>query len=242
MTTQLRRMPWATALVGVALGLMLSMQFKVQRQVALADLAAVQRTEELVAQLASAEALRDELAAEVEFLRQQQLISVKTQNEYQALAERLEQAQIHAGLLPLQGPGVTVVMADSVLPATPGENANNFIIHDEDVLRVINELQAAGAEAIAINGQRVTGRTEIRCTGPVVTINGVRTAPPLNIVAIGNPDELERAITMKGGVAESLRYWGIQVSVKKEAVVRVPAYTARLRLDYAQPILEEVAP
>lgn len=239
---RVRRMPWATALVGVALGLMLSMQFKVQRQVALADLATVQRTERLVAQLAEAERHRDELAAEVEALRQQQLISVKTQNEYQALAERLEQAQIHAGLLPLVGPGVSVVMADSAHPVTSGENPNNFIIHDEDVLRVINELQAAGAEAIAINGQRLTGRTEIRCTGPVVTINGVRTAPPLNIVAIGNPDELERAITMKGGVAESLRFWGIQITVKKETQVRVPAYTARLRLDYAQPALEEVAP
>lgn len=239
---RVRRMPWATALVGVALGLMLSMQFKVQRQVALADLATVQRMEKLVAQLAEAEAHRDELAAEVEALRQQQLLSVKTQNEYQALAERLEQAQIHAGLLPLMGPGVTVVMADSSLPVTAGENPNNFIIHDEDVLRVVNELQAAGAEAISINGQRVTGRTEIRCTGPVVTINGVRTAPPLNIVAIGNPDELERAITMKGGIAESLRFWGIQITVKKESLVRVPAYTARLRLDYAQPALEEVTP
>ena len=58
MTAQIRRLPWATALVGVALGLMLAMQFKDQRQVALADLAAVQRTEELVAQLAAAEALR----------------------------------------------------------------------------------------------------------------------------------------------------------------------------------------
>jgi len=242
MMERVRRMPWATALVGVALGLMLSMQFKVQRQVALADLATVQRMEKLVAQLAEAEAHRDELAAEVEALRQQQLLSVKTQNEYQALAERLEQAQIHAGLLPLMGPGVTVVMADSSLPVTAGENPNNFIIHDEDVLRVVNELQAAGAEAISINGQRVTGRTEIRCTGPVVTINGVRTAPPLNIVAIGNPDELERAITMKGGIAESLRFWGIQITVKKESLVRVPAYTARLRLDYAQPALEEVTP
>jgi Bacterial protein of unknown function (DUF881). len=244
MMNRLRRVPWATALVSVALGLMLSMQFKVQRQVALADLAAVQRTEELVAQLAEAEKHRDELAAEVELLRQQQLISVKTQNEFQALAEQLEQAQLQAGLLPLVGPGVTVTMADSSLPVTPGENPNNFIIHDEDVLRVINELRAAGAEAIAINGQRVTGRTEIRCTGPVVTINGVRTAPPLTIVAIGNPDELERAIMMKGGVAESLKFWGIQVTVKKETSVRVPAYTARLRLEYAQPALEveEVAP
>lgn len=235
-------MPWAVALACVVLGFMLSMQYRVQREAALANLSRVQRAEELAKQLAEAERERDALKAEIGELRRQQLVAAKAQAEYQALAEQLELAHIHAGLLPLVGPGVVVTMADSTRPVTPGENPNNLIIHDEDVLRVINELLAVRAEAIAINGQRVTSRTEIRCTGPVVTINGVRTAPPLNIVAIGNPDELERAITMKGGIAESLRFWGVQITVKKETQVRVPAYTARLRLDYAQPALEEVAP
>lgn len=237
---QMRHLPWAIAFVGVVLGLMLSMQFKVQRQVALSDLARVQRTEELALLLEAAEQARDELAMEVQDLRQQQLSMAKAQAEFQDLAERLENAQVHAGLLPMSGTGVVITMNDSTRPTTPGENPNNFIIHDEDVLRVLNELRAAGAEAISINGQRVTHRTEIRCTGPVVTINGVRTTVPLHINAIGDPVALDQAITMKGGVAESLQFWGIQVTVKQEESVRVPAYTGSLRLDRARPAAEEV--
>lgn len=240
--SKLRHLPWAVALVCVVLGFMLSMQFKVQKQVALTDVARMQRNEELASQLEKAEQNRDDLAVEAADLRNQLTNMASAQAEYQALAQQLELAQIHAGLLPMTGPGVVVVMDDSNRPVTPGENANNFIIHDEDVLRVINELVAARAEAISINGQRLTGRTEIRCTGPVVTINGVRTAPPLQIYAIGNPAELEQALTMKGGVAEAVRFWGIQLSVKRETSVTVPAYKSSLRLQYATPAKQEVKP
>lgn len=233
-----KQMPWAVALVCVVLGLMISMQFKVQKQVTLADVSRMQRTEELAHQLEVAEKERDDLANAVAELRLQQLNSAKAQAEYQALAELLEQAQVHAGLLPMEGQGVTITMDDSNRPVSSGENAANFIIHDEDILRVVNELLAARAEAIAINGQRITSRTEIRCTGPVVTINGVRTAPPLLITAIGNPTDLEQIITMKGGVAESVRFWGIQLTVKKENLVTVPAYKSSLRLQYAAPAAE----
>lgn len=231
-------MPWAVALACVVLGFMLSMQYRVQQEVALANLSRVQRAEELAKQLAEAERERDALKEEIAELRRQQLSAAKAQAEYQELAEQLELAHIHAGLLPMAGPGVVVTMADSTRPAAPGENPNNLIIHDEDVLRVINELLSVRAEAIAINGQRVTARTEIRCTGPVVTINGVRTAPPLEIVAIGNPDEMEAALTMKGGIAEALRFWGIELTVRKESWVTVPAYTSSLKLQYAVPVVE----
>jgi uncharacterized protein YlxW (UPF0749 family) len=238
MSKGLRRLPWAIALVCVVLGFMLSMQFKVQKQVTLADVSRLQRSEELAAQLKTAEKQRDDLAADVADLRKQLSDMASAQVEYKALAEQLHLAQVAAGLVPLAGPGVVVTLDDSSRPVTPGENANNFIIHDEDVLRVVNELLAAGAEAISINGQRVTGRTEIRCTGPVITINGVRTAPPLQITAIGNPEELEAALLMKGGVAEAVRFWGIQLSVKKENAVTVPAYKSSLRLQYATPATE----
>lgn len=238
MSKGLKHLPWAIALVCVVLGFMLSMQFKVQKQVTLADVSRVQRTEELAAQLQKAEEVRDSLQVELDELRGQLRNMASAQQEYQALAQQLEQAQVHAGLLPMEGPGVVVTLDDSNRPVTPGENANNFIIHDEDVLRVVNELLAARAEAISINGQRITSRTEIRCTGPVVTINGVRTAPPLLITAIGDPTELENALTMKGGVAESVRFWGIQLSVKKENTLSVPAYKSSLRLQYAAPAKE----
>lgn len=237
---RIRQLPWAIALVCVVLGFMLSTQFKVQKQVALKDVTGLQRAQDLAQQLLRAEKERDSLMAEVEELRSKMRNVANSQTETRALAAQLEQAQIHAGLIPITGPGVSIIMNDSTRPSTPGENPNNFIIHDEDVLKVINELYAAGAEAISINGQRLTARSEIRCTGPTITVNGVRTAPPIAITAVGEPGLLDAALTMRGGVAEGLKQWGIQIAIKKETQVTVPAYKGSLKLQYGNPGKQEV--
>lgn len=237
---RVRHVPWAIALVCVVLGFMLSMQFKVQKQVALKDLTGFQRAQDLAQQLLRAEKERDALMTELEKLRTQMRSAANSQDETKALASQLEQAQVSAGLIPLVGPGVVVTLNDSSRPTTPGENPNNFIIHDDDVLKVVNELAAGGAEAISINGQRIIGRSEIRCTGPTITINGVRTAPPIVITAVGDPAVLDSAINMRGGVAEGLQQWGIQVLVKKEKNVVVPAFKGSMKLQFGTPGKQEV--
>lgn len=212
------------------------MQFKVQKQVALKDLTTYQRAQDLAQQLEKAETERDALMAETDQLR----ATLRSQAGTSDIAQQLELAQLHAGLIPLVGPGVVVTLDDSTRPVTAGENPMSYIIHDEDVLRAVNELAASGAEALSINGQRIIGRSEIRCTGPTITINGVRTAPPIVITAVGNPDVLESAINMRGGIAEELKTWGIQVGVKHESSVTVPAYKGSLKLQFGQPAKQEV--
>lgn len=234
---RLRHIPWAIALVCVVLGFMLSMQFKVQKQVALKDLTTYQRAQDLAQQLEKAEQERDLLMQETEQLR----TAIRNSAPTADVAEQLELAQLHAGLIPMSGPGVVVTLDDSTRPVQPGENPMTFILHDEDVLLAVNELAAGGAEAISINGQRIIGRSEIRCTGPTITINGVRTAPPIVITAIGNPDVLESSINMRNGIADELKTWGIQVSVKKESGVTVPAYKGSLKLQFGQPAKQEVS-
>ena len=91
------------------------------------------------------------------------------------------------------------------------DNTNLYIIHDEDILKVINELRAAGAEAISLNDQRLISTSEIRCAGPTISVNNTRVAAPFVIKAIGNAKSMEDAIKMRGGVAETLSVWGIQV-------------------------------
>ncbi|HYG57094.1 MAG TPA: DUF881 domain-containing protein [Symbiobacteriaceae bacterium] len=235
-----RHIPWAIALVCVVLGFMLSMQFKVQKQVRRADSTAFMRAQELAQQLEKAEEERDALMAENESLRTQLTKVVTNQAEFKDLAAQLEQAQVHAGLVAMTGPGVVVELRDSPRPVTQGENPNNFIIHDSDVLQVVNELLSARAEAISINEQRVVGRTEIRCAGATITINGVRTAPPVIIKAIGNPNDLEAVLTMKGGVAETLQPWGVQLTVRKEQTIDVPAFKGSLKLQFGAPAKQEV--
>jgi len=231
---RLRQLPWAIAFVCMVLGFMLSTQFKVQQQVESREVAGLQRARDLGEQLQKAEKERDALMGELEQARNQVLTMATSQSDFKNLSDQLIQAQLHAGLIALSGPGVVITMSDSTRPVTPGENSNNFIIHDEDVLKVINELYAGGAEALSINGQRLIGRTEIRCTGPTITINGVRTAPPIVITAIGDPSKLESAIMMRGGVAEGLKQWGIVITLKKETTLTVPAYKGSLVLEHGK--------
>ncbi|HYF95030.1 MAG TPA: DUF881 domain-containing protein [Symbiobacteriaceae bacterium] len=233
--SRIRHMPWAIALVCVVLGFMLSMQMKVQQQVHLKDVAASSRAQELAQQLEQAEATRDALGDELEKLRQEMAAVISNQAGFEDLGRQLKDAQIAAGLVPMSGPGVTVELRDSMRPLSPGDNPNNSLIHDQDVLRVINELFGAGTEAMSVNEQRVIGRTEVRCAGPVIIVNGVRTAPPIVIKAIGNPDDLEMALEMKGGIGEELRDFGIQMAIKKEQNITVPAFKGSLKLQFGTP-------
>lgn len=237
---RMRHLPWAIAVVCLVLGFMLSMQFKVQRQVSL-NQAGLQRAQELAAQLQQSEEQRKQLMTEVEDLRNQLTAIIKDQDKYAGLATQLQQAQVYAGLVAVSGPGVTVTMKDSTKSIPAGDNPNNYIIHDEDVLNTVNDLRAAGAEAIAINGQRLMAMSEIRCAGPTITINGVRTAPPIVITAIGDPDALAEAITMSGGIADKLKPWGIEVTVQTATELTVPAYNGSLSLQYGTPAVQEVS-
>ena len=126
-----------------------------------------------------------------------------------------------------------VKLEDSSATAKAGENPNLYLIHDDDLLKVINELRAAGAEAISINGQRLIGTSEIRCAGPTLSVNNVRSAPPFEIRAIGDSKSLESAIRMRGGVAETLKVWGIQLEVSTSSSVYVPAYKGSASHTYA---------
>lgn len=138
-----------------------------------------------------------------------------------------------AELVPLRGEGVIVRMDDSARPAKSGENPNLYVIHDDDLLRVINELRAAGAEAISVNGQRLTGVSEIRCAGPTLSVNNVRSSAPFEIRAIGEKKSLENSLRMRGGVVETLGVWGIQLDITASDDVYIPPYRGSIRQTYA---------
>lgn len=115
------------------------------------------------------------------------------------------------------------------------KNPNLYVIHDEDILRIVNELRAGGAEAIAINDQRLIGTSEIRCSGPTITVNGKVFGAPFTVKAIGDPKTLNSALTMRGGVVDSLKHWGIKVTIKQEEDVAIPAFTGTFREEHMKP-------
>ena len=99
----------------------------------------------------------------------------------------------------------------------------------------VNELRAGGAEAIAINDQRLIGTSEIRCSGPTITVNGKVFGAPFVVKAIGDPKTLNSALTMRGGVVDSLKHWGIKVTIKEENEIAIPAFTGTFREEHMKP-------
>ncbi|BEU87015.1 DUF881 domain-containing protein [Selenomonas sp. TAMA-11512] len=217
--------------VSMVLGFMIAVQFRATED--LRSSVANQRVETLVERLLQTEDERDRLQEELKAMKEKE-------RDGQAPAMDPE-ILMKGGFTPLVGTGVTVTLDDSKATSKAGENPNLYIIHDDDILRVINELRAAGAEAVSINGQRLVGTSEIRCAGPTLSVNNVRSAAPFVIKAIGNSEDLEKSIKMRGGVEDTLKVWGIRVSVEKEKEVNIPAYTGAAAFKYAKQGKEEAS-
>lgn len=151
------------------------------------------------------------------------------------LLSQLEKAELLAGLVEVQGSGLTITVKDSTVKNAIGD-ARAYIIHDSDLLLLINELCDAGVEAISLNEERIISTTEIRCAGSTVSVNNTRCSQPFTIKAIGNPVNLENALMMRDGVYDTLTAWGLVIDIKKVSNLSVPAYTGNLNYEYATPV------
>lgn len=221
---QIKQGQVAIAFVCVILGFMLAVQFRTTQDIR--STVPYQRIEDLSQRLIQTEKERDVL--------QKQLSDIREAST--AGTPEINNLKMGAGVVAVQGPGVSITIDDSKRQSKLGENPNLYLIHDDDILKVINELWAAGAEAISINEQRLITSSEIRCAGPTLSVNNTRYSPPYEIKAIGDPTTLENALRMRGGVVETLQFWGIQISIKKQENQIVPAYKGAFRFEHAKPV------
>jgi len=153
-----------------------------------------------------------------------------------ALMKKKELARIKrmSGMVPLSGPGAEVLIKSS-----PGQDEKNNSpmlknITDEHLLKVVNELNSAGAEAVAINGQRILTVSEIRLAGNHINVNATPVSPPYHIAAIVNGAELKSRLEIKGGIVEFLNEPGVSVEIQIKEKVEIPAYTGALDFEYAK--------
>jgi len=132
-----------------------------------------------------------------------------TKTQLSVLNGRITDLQALAGLTPVTGPGVRVTLSDNPGAASGATGAAGAflpgIVHDFDVLQVVNELRSAKADAISVNGPRVTGFTPIRCVGPAIYVNFEPVTAPFIIEAIGDPKTLQSALSMPNGIVDNLR-------------------------------------
>ncbi len=136
----------------------------------------------------------------------------------------LRSAKAAAGRSAVTGQGIRLWLDDSVAPAQIGVNPDEYLIHDQDLLVVINDLNSAGAKAISLNGLRLLATTDVRCAGAVISVGPVRTSIPVTILAVGNPRRLVASLTGPTGELRLLSLYGIRNRLTTLLSVTVPAY------------------
>lgn len=153
------------------------------------------------------------------------------------LNDELQQARIAAGLVAMTGPGMVIQLTDSTVPTPQDGNARDYLVSGSDILAVVEELWLAGAEAVAVNGERVTVATAIVDIGGSVLVNSAYLAPPYQVSAIG-PDTMYDTLLRSTGFVDFVRgrseTFGIGVSYAILDAVDVPAYAGSVNLRYGR--------
>lgn len=140
--------------------------------------------------------------------------------------EKLSDINKKLGLVEVSGPGIIITVSDATIKKDSTViDYSQLIVHDMDILNIINILRNAGVEAISVNDQRIVATTGISCIGVVIKINEEKIGSPYIIKAIGNQDNLESAINMVGGIKEILQNYGLNVSVYRDSNIEMPKYT-----------------
>ena len=163
-----------------------------------------------------------------------------TQNnaELTELENTIKEGNKVLGLSEVTGDGIIIKLNDGKLNSLNSLfilDPNEVIVHDIDLIRVVNYLKNTGAEAISINNKRIISTTAIDCDGNVIMINGEKIGAPFEIKAIGFPETLIN-IDMTGGYLQQLRDRGVEVAVAKsdKEKITIPKYTGVIKFEYAQ--------
>lgn len=167
--------------------------------------------------------LTDELRAiqgEINAIEEEIAIQEKA---YFNLVEDLDKLRMVTGAVGIKGPGIEVTLSDAEY-FPDGENPNYYIVHEIHIQKVIHELLVTGAEAIAVNGQRISNRSYIQCVGPVIRIDGTTSFAPFVITAIGDADKLQAALNLYGGVKDQLLSDQVQVKIEKKDLIIMDPY------------------
>lgn len=156
-----------------------------------------------------------------------------------ALNDQLLKARIAAGLIPLTGTGIVLQLEDSLRPVTDGTSQSDYLVTALDIRTAVAELWLAGAEAVAVNGERVTPTTAIIDIGSSVLVNSAYLAPPFRLTALG-PSDLYARLSASPGFVELVRAradgYGIRLSFAEPQTVDIPAFAGTITLRYARPL------
>ncbi|WP_328297502.1 DUF881 domain-containing protein [Streptomyces sp. NBC_00435] len=167
--------------------------------------------------------LEDEKQKLEEQRRELESSSNQAEEARKQTVEKERQLGILAGTVPAQGPGIVLKITDP----------KGQVLSDK-LLDTLQELRAAGAEAIQINGVRIVADSYFSDEGNGVAIDGKKITQPYEFKVIGKPQDLEPALNIPGGVVQSLEKEQAVVTVTRPAKIVVDALRAAKQPDYAR--------
>jgi uncharacterized protein YlxW (UPF0749 family) len=153
-------------------------------------------------------------------------------HDHAALLDRLA---LQSGTAAVTGPGLIVRLSDSTRSPSDLAQAAAYRIQDVDLQLIVNALFDAGAEAVAVNDNRLVATTPIRGAGQTIVVNFRPLTPPYEVKAIG----ASRARFESADIAKRFHRWtslfGLGFSVRESGEVTVSAYSGRVSITVASP-------
>ncbi|MCS0635228.1 DUF881 domain-containing protein [Streptomyces sp. LP05-1] len=157
---------------------------------------------------------------------------------------RLGALEKAAGTTKVSGEGVTVTLNDAppgatAAPGYPEPQANDLVIHQQDLQAVVNALWKGGAKGIRVMDQRLISTSAVRCVGNTLILQGRVYSPPYKITAVGDAGRLRRALDGSVAVQNYLLYvkaYGLGWKVDEHGATTLPAYSGTIDLHQARPV------
>jgi uncharacterized protein YlxW (UPF0749 family) len=233
---KIKKDQWMIGLICIVLGVFVAIQFKTVQKNVLQGLSPIQKSTQLVTELTKIKNERDLLQSEVETLEARLKEIEESESKGSVLIknlnEDLNRYKALSGLVDVAGQGVEILI-DNPQTSVDSTYESNLVYDYELILSLVNELNAAGAEAISINDQRVLSTTEIRAAGSDINVNKIPQNLPLIIRAIGNSVTLDNAVTNRMGIVAELRDRKYVVEVKRMEKVTISKYAGVVEFRYA---------
>lgn len=152
------------------------------------------------------------------------------------MKEELLLNQMVEGTVPVEGSGIVITLKDIAtsdnLDIIDSNEYTLRLIHDADLMQLLNDLKNGGAEAIAINGQRIIDRSDIYCGGSFISINGVKCPAPYYISVIGNGEVINNYLNLPQNYLNFLKLRHIEVYVDEKSSIKLPAYNGDVNINY----------
>jgi uncharacterized protein YlxW (UPF0749 family) len=229
-------------LVSVVLGMVFSIQYKAVNSNYLEGLFPSQRAIQLENELSNTIIEKDTLQEQLEYYESELRTIKESESKESAVIKSLNddilKFRVVAGLEDVEGEGIQVIIEDPFENMEySGENGSVIMYNYDLILSMLNILNAAGAEAVSVNNQRIIAMTEIHLAGNNLNINNVPTAPPFVIKAIGNSDTLEASLNIRYGIVWEMREnYKLQVGIKKFENIMIEKYKDVIKFRYAKPV------